>query len=204
MYPFELDVFQKRAVYRLEEGACVFVAAHTSAGKTVVAEYAIALSFKHMTKTVYTSPIKALSNQKFRDFKQKFDDVGILTGDVSINKEATCVIMTTEVLQNQVYADNDYLQDVEWVIFDEVHYIDDPERGSVWEEVIMKLPDHISIVMLSATFANYLEFTEWVGRTKKKKVYVQCTYQRPVPLEHFMIHSEKQTSIKRGENDLDV
>lgn len=98
VYPFELDLFQKRAIYRLEQGACVFVAAHTSAGKTVVAEYAIALSFKHMTKTVFTSPIKALSNQKFRDFKQKFQDVGIVTGDVSINKEATCVIMTTEVL----------------------------------------------------------------------------------------------------------
>jgi len=100
VYPFELDVFQKRAVYRLEQGACVFVAAHTSAGKTVVAEYAIALSLKHMTKTVFTSPIKALSNQKFRDFKAKFGetDVGIVTGDVSINRDATCVIMTTEVL----------------------------------------------------------------------------------------------------------
>ena len=146
------------------------------AGKTVVAEYAIALSLKHMTKTIFTSPIKALSNQKFRDFKQKFEDVGILTGDVSINRDATCVIMTTEVLQNQLYSDSDYLQDVEWVIFDEVHYIDDAERGSVWEEVIMKLPDHISIVMLSATVGNYMQFAEWVGRTKKKTIYVQCTY----------------------------
>jgi antiviral helicase SKI2 len=111
VYPFEMDEFQKRAIYRLEQGACVFVAAHTSAGKTVVAEYAIALSMKHMTKTVFTSPIKALSNQKFRDFKQKFgsSDVGIVTGDITINREATCVIMTTEVLQSQLYNDMDYL-----------------------------------------------------------------------------------------------
>ena len=172
----------------------------------MVAEYAIALSLKHMTKTVFTSPIKALSNQKFRDFKQKFGntDIGILTGDVSINREATCVIMTTEVLQSQLYNDMDYLQDVEWVIFDEVHYINDEERGSVWEEVIIKLPDHISIVMLSATVPNYMEFAEWVGRTKRKKVYVQCTYQRPVPLEHLMICNTKMTEVKRGEQKFDV
>jgi antiviral helicase SKI2 len=97
-YPFELDDFQKRAVYRLEQGNCVFVAAHTSAGKTVVAEYAIALARKHMTKTIYTSPIKALSNQKYREFKDKFGDVGICTGDVSLNTKAACVIMTTEIL----------------------------------------------------------------------------------------------------------
>ena len=111
--------------------------------------------------------------------------------------------MTTEVLQNQVYNDADKLQDVEWVIFDEAHYIDDPERGSVWEEVIMKLPDHISIVLLSATFKNYMEFADWVGRTKKKKVYVQCTYQRPVPLEHHMVLNEELTEIKKGEGKLD-
>lgn len=92
---------------------------------------------------------------------------------MSINRDATCVIMTTEVLHRQVYSnDSDYLQDVEWVIFDEVHYIDDEDRGTVWEEVIMKLPDHIGIVMLSATVGNYMEFAEWVGRTKAKTVYV--------------------------------
>lgn len=158
-----------------------------------------------MTKTVFTSPIKALSNQKFRDFKQKFgkEDIGILTGDVSINRDATCVIMTTEVLQSQLYNDMDYLQDVEWVIFDEVHYINDEERGSVWEEVIIKLPDHIGIVMLSATVPNYMEFAEWVGRTKQKKVYVQCTYQRPVPLQHSFICNSKMTQVKTGELKFD-
>lgn len=165
-YPFELDDFQKRAVYRLEQGNCVMVAAHTSAGKTLVAEYAIALSRRHMTKTIYTSPIKSLSNQKYRDFKLKFGDVGVLTGDVQLNKDASCMIMTTEVLQAMLYNGSSYLQDVEWVIFDEVHYITDEERGSVWEEVIIKLPDTVSIVMLSATVPNYLEFATWVGRVK--------------------------------------
>ena len=126
-----------------------------------------------------------------------------MTGDVSINRDATCVIMTTEVLQNQLYNDQDYLQDVEWVVFDEVHYINDQERGSVWEEVIIKLPDHISIVMLSATASNHMEFAQWVGRTKQKKVWVQCTYQRPVPLEHHMIVKDKMVSVKKGENQFD-
>jgi len=98
-YPFELDIFQKRAVYHLEKGESVFVAAHTSAGKTVVAEYAIALAQRHLTRAVYTSPIKALSNQKFRDFKNTFGDVGLLTGDVQINPEASCLVMTTEILR---------------------------------------------------------------------------------------------------------
>lgn len=203
-YPFELDIFQKRAIYRLEHGDCVFVSAHTSAGKTVVAEYAIALSFKHMTKTIFTAPIKALSNQKFKDFKKKFEDVGITTGDVSINRDATCVIMTTEILRDILYKDIEYLKDVEWVIFDEVHYINDPERGSVWEEVIVKLPDHIGLIMLSATFSNYFEFADWVGRTKNKKVYVQQTLMRPVPLEHKMILKETLTVVKEGENNFDV
>lgn len=97
-FQFELDTFQKRAIYRLEQGECVMVAAHTSAGKTAVAEYAIALSKQRMTKTIYTSPIKSLSNQKYRDFKLKFGDVGVLTGDVQLNRDASCLIMTTEVL----------------------------------------------------------------------------------------------------------
>lgn len=102
-FGFELDDFQKRAIYRLEQGNCVMVAAHTSAGKTVVAEYAIALSRRHMTKTIYTSPIKSLSNQKYRDFKLKFGDVGVVTGDVQLNQDASCLIMTTEVLQSMLY-----------------------------------------------------------------------------------------------------
>jgi len=147
-YPFELDTFQKEAVYHLELGDSVFVAAHTSAGKTVVAEYAIALAEKHMTRyihfrfcnsidiskrgrssAIYTSPIKALSNQKFRDFKQTFssNSVGILTGDVQINPEANCLVMTTEILRSMLYKGADLIRDVEFVIFDEVHYVNDAE-----------------------------------------------------------------------------
>ena len=119
-FPFELDVFQKEAVLHLERGESVFIAAHTSAGKTVVAEYAIALCKHHMTKCVYTSPIKALSNQKYRDFHKKFDDIGLITGDTQINPEASCLIMTTEILRSMLYRGSDLIRDIEWVIFDEV------------------------------------------------------------------------------------
>ncbi|KAJ3473872.1 hypothetical protein NLI96_g12781 [Meripilus lineatus] len=187
-YPFELDTFQKEAVYHLEMGDSVFVAAHTSAGKTVVAEYAIALAAKHMTRAIYTSPIKALSNQKYRDFKQTFSaaSVGILTGDVQINPEANCLIMTTEILRSMLYKGADLIRDVEFVIFDEVHYVNDAERGVVWEEVIIMLPDHVNIILLSATVPNTKEFADWVGRTKKKDIYVISTPKRPVPLEHYL------------------
>lgn len=185
-WPFELDTFQKEAVYHLECGDSVFVAAHTSAGKTVVAEYAIALAAKHMTKAIYTSPIKALSNQKFRDFRNDFNDVGILTGDVQIAPEASCLIMTTEILRSMLYRGADLIRDVEFVIFDEVHYVNDLERGVVWEEVIIMLPEHVTLILLSATVPNTYEFASWVGRTKKKDIYVISTPKRPVPLEHYL------------------
>jgi antiviral helicase SKI2 len=185
-YPFELDTFQKEAVYHLENGDSVFVAAHTSAGKTVVAEYAIALAARHMTKAIYTSPIKALSNQKFRDFRLEFDDVGILTGDVQIRPEASCLIMTTEILRSMLYRGADLIRDVEFVIFDEVHYVNDLERGVVWEEVIIMLPEHVTLILLSATVPNTYEFASWVGRTKKKDIYVISTPKRPIPLEHYL------------------
>jgi len=185
-WPFEPDTFQKEAIYHLENNDSVFVAAHTSAGKTVVAEYAIALAAKHMTKAIYTSPIKALSNQKFRDFKTEFEDVGILTGDVQINPEASCLIMTTEILRSMLYRGADLIRDVEFVIFDEVHYVNDLERGVVWEEVIIMLPEHVTLILLSATVPNTYEFASWVGRTKKKDIYVISTAKRPVPLEHYL------------------
>ncbi|KAI1305570.1 hypothetical protein EDD11_004927 [Mortierella claussenii] len=208
-FPFELDTFQKRAVYHLEKGECVFVAAHTSAGKTVVAEYAIALAAKHMTKAIYTSPIKALSNQKFRDFKGTFEEVGILTGDVQINPEASCLIMTTEILRSMLYRGADLIRDVEFVIFDEVHYVNDLERGVVWEEVIIMLPAHVTLILLSATVPNTKEFADWVGRTKKKDIYVISTPKRPVPLEHhlfanrdlYKIVDAKQTWLNKGYKD---
>uniref|UniRef100_UPI00358F66F8 superkiller complex protein 2 isoform X2 n=1 Tax=Myxine glutinosa TaxID=7769 RepID=UPI00358F66F8 len=185
-WPFELDSFQKQAILHLENHESVFVAAHTSAGKTVVAEYAVALSQHHMTRVVYTSPIKALSNQKFRDFKDTFGDVGLLTGDVQLHPEATCLIMTTEILRSMLYNGSDVIRDLEWVIFDEVHYINDAERGVVWEEVLIMLPDHVSFILLSATVPNTMEFADWVGRTKRKKIYVISTQKRPIPLEHHL------------------
>ncbi|GAB1739220.1 hypothetical protein NU219Hw_g3969t1 [Hortaea werneckii] len=194
-WPFELDTFQKEAVYHLENGDSVFVAAHTSAGKTVVAEYAIALAAKHMTKAIYTSPIKALSNQKFRDFRHTFDDVGILTGDVQIKPEASCLIMTTEILRSMLYRGADLIRDVEFVIFDEVHYVNDLERGVVWEEVIIMLPEHVTLILLSATVPNTKEFASWVGRTKKKNIYVISTTKRPVPLEHYLWADKKMFKI---------
>ncbi|XP_026575820.1 helicase SKI2W [Pseudonaja textilis] len=191
-WPFEPDVFQKQAILHLEKHDSVFVAAHTSAGKTVVAEYAIALSQKHMTRTIYTSPIKALSNQKFRDFRNTFGDVGLLTGDVQLHPDASCLIMTTEILRSMLYNGSDVLRDLEWVIFDEVHYINDSERGVVWEEVLIMLPDHVNIILLSATVPNTLEFADWIGRIKRKKIYVISTLKRPVPLEHYLYTGNSQ------------
>lgn len=198
-WPFELDTFQKEAVYHLENGDSVFVAAHTSAGKTVVAEYAIALAAKHMTKAIYTSPIKALSNQKFRDFRSIFDEVGILTGDVQIRPEASCLIMTTEILRSMLYRGADIIRDVEFVIFDEVHYVNDLERGVVWEEVIIMLPEHVTLILLSATVPNTYEFASWVGRTKKKDIYVISTPKRPTPLEHYLWGGKSMHKIVNAE-----
>ncbi|KAL4466349.1 hypothetical protein ABPG72_001027 [Tetrahymena utriculariae] len=196
-YPFELDNFQKRSILRLEEGQNVFVCAHTSAGKTVVAEYSIALAKKHKRKAIYTSPIKALSNQKYRDFKDKFgDDVGIITGDVSLNPTASCLIVTTEVLRNMLYKGHDIVRDIAWVIFDEVHYVNNQDRGVVWEETIILLPEYIGLVMLSATVPNHMDFANWVGRTKQRKIYVQKTLHRPVPLEHSIYYDGKIFVIK--------
>ncbi|KAI7756452.1 hypothetical protein M8C21_002341 [Ambrosia artemisiifolia] len=216
-FPFELDAFQKEAIYYLEKGESVFVAAHTSAGKTVVAEYAFALASKHCTRAVYTAPIKTISNQKYRDFSGKFD-VGLLTGDVSLRPEASCLIMTTEILRSMLYRGADIIRDIEWwltrqhlltttsstpapstrgptpdtpplVIFDEVHYVNDVERGVVWEEVIIMLPRHINFVLLSATVPNTIEFADWIGRTKQKQIRVTGTTKRPVPLEHCLFYS---------------
>jgi superfamily II RNA helicase len=144
-WPFELDVFQKEAVVHMEAGHSVFVAAHTSAGKTVAAEYAFALAAKHCTRAVYTSPIKTISNQKYRDFSGQFE-VGLLTGDVSIKPESSCLIMTTEILRSMLYKGADIVRDIEWVVFDEVHYVNDVERGVVWEEVIIMLPEYVLLL----------------------------------------------------------
>ena len=200
-YAFELDDFQKQAVARLERSECIFVAAHTSAGKTVCAEYAIALARKHCTRAIYTSPIKALSNQKYRDFKDKFgDDVGLITGDLQIGADSSCLIMTTEILRSMLYRGADLIRDIEWVIFDEVHYINDSERGVVWEEVIIMLPQYVNMIFLSATTPNTYEFSDWIGRTKRKPVHVIRTDYRPVPLSHHLWAGQKLHKVMEGKS----
>ena len=203
-YPFELDEFQKQAVARLEKSECIFVAAHTSAGKTVCAEYAIALARKHCTRAIYTSPIKALSNQKYRDFKVKFEDVGLITGDIQISPDSSCLIMTTEILRSMLYRGADLVRDIEWVIFDEVHYINDSERGVVWEEVIIMLPSFVNLIFLSATTPNTIEFSEWIGRTKKRVVNVIRTDYRPIPLSHNLFAGLKLHKILEGSSSFIV
>lgn len=185
-YDFKLDPFQKQAILHMEKFCNVFVAAHTSAGKTVVAEYAIAMARRSMTKVVYTSPIKALSNQKYRDFTLEFGDVGLITGDVQVNTDASCLILTTEILLQMLDNGSDLIRDLEWAIFDEVHYVNDEERGHVWERIFIMLPEHVNLVLLSATVPNVIKFAEWLGRIRKKPTVVITTAKRPVPLEHYL------------------
>lgn len=185
-FEFDLDEFQEAAIKALEKKESILVAAHTSAGKTVVAEYAVAMSIRDGQRVVYTSPLKALSNQKYRELSEGFKDVGLMTGDVTINPHATCLVMTTEVLRSMLYNRSQVLRESHWVVFDEIHYIRDPERGVVWEEAISLLPDEMRMVFLSATVPNAREFAEWVAKTHRQLVHVVHTDLRPVPLRHYV------------------
>ena len=149
-----LDPFQKEAILCIDNEQSVLVSAHTSAGKTVVAEYSIAKCLQNKQRVIYTTPIKALSNQKYRDFSDEFEDVGLLTGDVTINPNASCLIMTTEILRSMLYRGSEVTREVGWVVFDEIHYMRDKERGYVWEESIILLPSTVHFVFLSATIPN--------------------------------------------------
>lgn len=185
-YPFVLDPFQEVAVACIERGENVLVAAHTSAGKTAVAEYAVAKAFNCKQRVVYTSPIKALSNQKYRELCDEFDsDVGLMTGDVTLSPNATCIVMTTEILRSMLYRGSEILREVAWVIFDEVHYMTDRERGVVWEESIIGLPSTVKMVFLSATLSNAQEFAAWIANVHKSPCHVVTTDYRPTPLEHY-------------------
>jgi superfamily II RNA helicase len=185
-YPFTLDPFQAKAVECIEKNQSVLVAAHTSAGKTVVAEYAIAKSLKLGQRVIYTSPIKALSNQKYRELQAEFTDVGLMTGDVTINAGASCLVMTTEILRNMLYRGSEVLREISWVIFDEVHYMRDRSRGVVWEETIILLPHKCRFVFLSATLLNSAEFASWVAKVHNQPCSVIYTNYRPTPLEHYV------------------
>ncbi|XP_076658457.1 exosome RNA helicase Mtr4 [Halictus rubicundus] len=185
-YKFVLDPFQKEAILCIENNQSVLVSAHTSAGKTVVAEYAIACSLKDKQRVIYTTPIKALSNQKYREFFEEFKDVGLLTGDVTINPTASVLIMTTEILRNMLYRGSEVMREVGWVIFDEIHYMRDKERGVVWEETLILLPDNVHYVFLSATIPNARQFVEWVAHLHKQPCHVVYTDYRPTPLQHYI------------------
>ncbi len=185
-YPFPLDDFQVKAVSALAKGESVLVAAPTGSGKTVVAEYALERALEAGRKAFYTTPLKALSNQKFGDLVATHGTsrVGLLTGDNAINGEAPIVVMTTEVLRNMLYEGSRTLEDLEVVVLDEVHYLQDPYRGAVWEEILIHLPLSVSVVCLSATVSNAEEFGEWLG-TLRGTTRVIIEDRRPVPLEHL-------------------
>ncbi|KAG9003025.1 ATP-dependent RNA helicase mtr4 [Tulasnella sp. JGI-2019a] len=185
-YPFSLDPFQRVSIHAIERNESVLVSAHTSAGKTVVAEYAIAQCLRDKQRVIYTSPIKALSNQKYRDFLAIFGDVGLMTGDVTINPSASCLVMTTEILRSMLYRGSEVVREVAWVIFDEVHYMRDRERGVVWEETIILLPRNCHFVFLSATIPNAMEFASWISHIHEEPCHVVYTDFRPTPLQHYL------------------
>lgn len=198
-YPYPLDEFQKHAIVSINKNHNVLVTAATGSGKSLVAEYAIEKGIKNGKKVIYTSPIKSLSNQKFYEFKQKFPhiSVGILTGDIKFNPTAECIIMTTEILRNLLYNKNikidgqsleieiDVYNEVESIVFDEVHYINDRDRGTVWEECIMLLPRDINLVMLSATIDRADKFAQWIYQIKNKNIDLIPNDKRVIPLNHY-------------------
>lgn len=170
----------------MESGHSVLVAAHTSAGKTVVAEYAFAMALRDGARVVYTSPLKALSNQKYREFQEKFGDVGLITGDVVINPSASCLVMTTEILRSMLYRGSEIIREVSLIVYDEIHYLRDKERGVVWEESIILAPKSTRFAFLSATLPNARDFAEWIAMTHSSPCHVVYTDYRPTPLQHFL------------------
>ncbi|MHA6695156.1 DEAD/DEAH box helicase [Homoserinimonas sp. A520] len=190
---FDLDPFQISACIALEEGNSVLVAAPTGAGKTVVAEFAVYLTMRRpKAKIFYTAPMKALSNQKYQELAAEYghSEVGLLTGDTNINSQARIVVMTTEVLRNMLYAGSDLLQNLAFVIMDEVHYLADRFRGAVWEEVIIHLPQSVRLVSLSATVSNAEEFGDWLQAVRGETTVI-VSEERPVPLDqHVLVRSK--------------
>ncbi|MBI3033147.1 DEAD/DEAH box helicase [Candidatus Woesearchaeota archaeon] len=185
---YTLDQFQIDAINAIEQNHSVVVSAQTGTGKTLVADYLINKFVGLNKKVVYTAPIKALSNQKYKDFKQDFgvERVGIITGDVVINSTAEILVMTTEIYRNMLITRDPAVQDIAFVVFDEIHYINDIERGTVWEESIIFSPEHIRFLCLSATIPNAREFAEWIASIKHHNVEVVKYEKRAVPLEHFV------------------
>lgn len=188
---FQLDPFQIQAIEWIEKEHSLLVSAPTGSGKTLIAEKAIEKALARGEQVIYTAPIKALSNQKFRDFQEHFgkDTVGILTGDVSINAGAPLLIMTTEIYRNSLFENTERIQKIGWVIFDEVHYLDDAQRGTVWEEALLFTPPEIRILALSATIPNVQELAAWIRQIHQRPIAVIEETHRPVPL-HFLFQCQ--------------
>ena len=190
--PFDLDDFQVQACRAVEEDRGVLVCAPTGSGKTIVGEFAVALALQRGTKCFYTTPIKALSNQKYNDLVAEHgeDAVGLLTGDTSINGSAEIVVMTTEVLRNMLYAESPQLDRLTHVVMDEIHYLADRDRGAVWEEIILNLDDSVSLIGLSATVSNSEEFGEWLTAVRGDTEVIVSEH-RPIPLSQYMMVGRK-------------
>lgn len=185
---YTLNEFQVEAARAIEDGDNILVSAPTGAGKTLVAEYAIHVALEEGRRAIYTSPIKALSNQKYRDFREEGLEVGLMTGDLTLNADAPILIMTTEIFRNTIFEDPERLDDVEFAIFDEIHFLDDVSRGTVWEESLIFAPDHIRFVCLSATIENLNQFGRWIGQVRTQHLAVIEHTERPVPLDHRLYH----------------
>jgi ATP-dependent RNA helicase HelY len=203
--PFKLDPFQREAIDKLDSGVGgVLVSAPTSSGKTVVAEYAIFRALREGTKVIYTTPLKALSNQKYHDFVREYGEqrVGLVTGENTINDEAPVVVMTTEILRNLIYEDPKRLDAVNYVVLDEVHYIDDFPRGSVWEEIVIQAPRSIKLVGLSATIGNYREIAEWMAENRGGMETVFHNV-RPVELKMWLSIHNRFLTLFKGDGGID-
>lgn len=199
--PRRWDRFQLDAMDSIDSGRSVLVCAPTGSGKTAIAEYAVSKAMSELSSAIYTTPIKALSNQKYRDLSSELGahNVGLLTGDVTINSDAPVVVMTTEVLRNMVYSEDgpDRLRKVSWVILDEVHYLQDKSRGAVWEEIIINAPQSIKLVCLSATIGNSDEFAGWL-KERRGQLDLIRTDTRPVPLTHWHLVGDGRTESMRA------
>ncbi len=200
-FDFKLDDFQEEALFHINNGKSVVVCAPTGAGKTCIAQMAIHKALNEGHRIFYTTPLKALSNQKYSDFSEKYgtDKVGLLTGDTSINRSAQIVVMTTEVFRNMLYGTNfgsvsDNLKDVRYVVLDEVHYMNDEQRGTVWEESIIYCPTNVQIIALSATVANSQQLTDWINTVHSRTELVYTDF-RPVPLRYYYYDSSKPNDI---------
>ncbi|MFJ4877620.1 DEAD/DEAH box helicase [Streptomyces sp. NPDC088745] len=202
MYDFDLDPFQIEACEALEAGKGVLVAAPTGSGKTIVGEFAVHLALTQGGKCFYTTPIKALSNQKYQDLVKRYgaDKVGLLTGDNSVNSDAPVVVMTTEVLRNMLYAGSQSLLGLAYVVMDEVHYLSDRFRGAVWEEVIIHLPESVTLVSLSATVSNAEEFGDWLD-TVRGDTAVIVSEHRPVPLWQHVLAGRRMYDLFEESDD---